>query len=138
MLLAAVSPIFEEQFHGKYKSEEVVDIAHSEPEAFRKLLEYIYKGKSFKLTSTEKFSSINTIKLVFSVMSLADRYMIWDLKEICQATLLSSTIITEENIFDIVKVAGDHTHLSHLAGTMRKNCAPISRKTSLSTTTCLF
>ena len=32
--------------------------------------------------------------------------MVKNLKEICEETLISATVVTEENLFDIVRLAG--------------------------------
>ena len=33
--------------------------------------------------------------------------MVKNLKEICEETLISATVVTEENLFDIVRLAGE-------------------------------
>ena len=77
LLLAAASSTFESQFYGElFEDAEEVYIEDSHPDAFEKLLQFIYLGKKTELAPSMKLHDIKTIRLVYDVMVLADKYMI--------------------------------------------------------------
>lgn len=124
ILLAVVSPIFKEQFYGQLAiHDDRVDINDSEPEAFRKFLEFIFKGRQFGLTSAHKFSDVATITLVVNVMTLADKHLVEELKMQCEETLINNTVITEDNVFEVVRIADENTNFKKLSRTLRRNCS---------------
>jgi len=125
LLLALVSPVFKEQFYGQLAiSENRVDILDSEPQAFIKFLEFIHKGSQFSLTKSEKFSDVATIILIINVMVLADKYNLNVLKMKCEETLVNNIVITEDNVFDIVKIADQHKEdFNKLSSTLRSKCS---------------
>ena len=55
-------------------------IEDSHPDAFERLLQYIYMGKKTEIAPSMKFHDLKTIRLVFDVMVLADKYMINELR----------------------------------------------------------
>jgi hypothetical protein len=128
LLLAAVSPVFQNQFYNDPDFEEsgdeniVVSIEDSQPEAFMKLLEFIYFGPQHtQIAPAVKFADMNTVKLVFNLMVLADKYIITELKDLCENLLLNSVLTTEENIFQLINMI-DNTPFDMVSKGIKKNC----------------
>ena len=141
LLLAAVSPVFKNQFYGEEIFEEarqeedgVVEVLvnDTQPAAFSKLLEFIYLGPhQAEVAPTVKFADINTVKLVFDVMILADKYEINELKDICEHRLLNSILTTEENVFSLVLIV-ENTHFDKVRRGIKRKCKEFI-KSSIST-----
>merc|ERR1719268_598084 len=70
-----------------------------------------------------KFHDMKTIRLVFGVMVLADKYMINELKEICDSLLQESAIITEDNVFDLVFLVDSNNRFTAIRREIRRKCA---------------
>eukprot|EP00092_Neocalanus_flemingeri_P008825 GFUD01009498.1.p1 GENE.GFUD01009498.1~~GFUD01009498.1.p1 ORF type:complete len:233 (+),score=48.71 GFUD01009498.1:46-744(+) len=113
LLLAAVSSAFEVQFFGDhFDATDDILVEDSQPEAFEKFLQFIYFGKKAEIAPSVKFCDMKTIQLVYDVMVLADKYFVDELKEVCEWLLINSTTVTEDNIFDLVRLAEDNLHFA--------------------------
>jgi len=131
LLLAAVSPVFKDQFYGEEIFEEAreegdgvmeVLVTDSQPAAFSKLMEFIYLGPhQAEVAPTVNFADIKTVRLVFDVMILADKYMINELKDICEHRLLNSILTTEENVFSLVLLV-ENTHFDKVRRGIKNKC----------------
>ena len=93
LLLAAVSPVFQEQFFGTNGSADlsnsriIIRIPDCSPTAFQKMLEYIYYQKPYKLNSLRNVEEgTEGIKLVMDTMSLALRFKLKKLVSFCEET----------------------------------------------------
>ena len=130
LLLAAVSSSFKAQFYDDHYEDNSneISVQDTQPEAFEKLLKYIYFGKKVVIAPTIKFHDLKTIQLVFDVMILSDKYFVNELKDICENLLLKSTVITENNMFDVVNLVDSNTHFSSVRKGLKKTCSEYLRE----------
>ena len=96
LLLAAVSPVFKRMFYGPMKvTKEEVELKDASPDAFRFMIDYIYRIPA---------PTIKSLNSSFEINALGDRYDVLDLK----AQILNwikSFKITQENFSDAATVA---------------------------------
>ncbi|XP_069685573.1 BTB/POZ domain-containing protein 6-A-like [Periplaneta americana] len=72
-LLAIASPVFEKQFYGSIAEKDPVELLDIEPDAFKKLLQYIYTHRVDIISSEE----------ALELIKVAHKYWLSDLIEIC-------------------------------------------------------
>ena len=109
LLLAAVSPVFQGQFFanvsdGLGQNKLVVRIANCNPTAFRKMLEFIYYEKNYKLNSSRQKNVIEGITLVMDVMELAVRFKLSKLATFCEETADKTVVVNSQNYKEIQAV----------------------------------
>jgi len=124
LLLAAVSSCFKAQFYDgdHFDNTDEVLVQDTQPDAFEKFLKYIYHGKKVEIAPSIKFHDMKTIQLIFDVLILADKHLVQELRDICESLLLKSTMVTEDNMFDLVKLVDSSLHLTTMRIEMKKKC----------------
>jgi len=119
LLLAAVSPVFQKQFFvngsdGLCQNKLVVRIANCNPTAFRKMLEFIYYEKNYKLNSSRQREGIEAIVLVMDVMELAVRFKLSKLATFCEETADKTVVVNSQNYKEIQAVMMSHRDLGKI------------------------
>ena len=119
LLLAAVSPVFQEQFFGANGSAGslnnsilVIRIPNCNPSAFQKLLEYIYYQKPYKLNSLRNVEEgTEGIKLVMDTMHLALRFKLKKLVSFCEETADRTIVVNALNYVKVQQLMMGHKDL---------------------------
>jgi len=98
-ILSARSPAFEGMFSNKMVEHEtgIVNVAGISKEVFNAILEYMYTGTCPNLSIWAA-----------AILPAADRYLLTDLKDICEEELIKQGL-TYRNIFDRLKLADLHS-----------------------------
>jgi len=118
LLLAVVSPVFQEQFYGVNRSAGLLDsrmvirIPNCNPAAFQKMLEYIYYQKPYKLNSLRNIEEgTEGIKLVMDTMNLALRFKLKKLVSFCEETADKTVVVNQQNYLDVQQLMMNHREL---------------------------
>jgi len=118
LLLATVSPVFQEQFFGANRSagsgdsRMVIRIPNCNPAAFQKMLEYIYYQKPYKLNSLRNVEEgTEGIKLVMDTMDLALRFKLKKLVSFCEETADKTVVVNHQNYLEVQQLMMNHKEL---------------------------
>jgi len=118
LLLATVSPVFQEQFYGVNRSVGLLDsrmvirIPNCNPGAFQKMLEYIYYQKPYKLNSLRNVEEgTEGIKLVMDTMDLALRFKLKKLVSFCEETAEKTVVVNHQNYLEVQQLMMKHREL---------------------------
>jgi len=118
LLLATVSPVFQEQFFGasgstgRPNSRMVIRIPNCNPAAFQKMLEYIYYQKPYKLNSLRSAEEgTEGIKLVMDTMDLALRFKLKKLVSFCEETAEKTVVVNHLNYLEVQQLMLNHKEL---------------------------
>jgi len=118
LLLATVSPVFQEQFFGANRSAGLLDsrmvirIPNCNPAAFQKMLEYIYYQKPYKLNSLRNVEEgTEGIKLVMDTMDLALRFKLKKLVSFCEETADKTAVVNHLNYLEVQQLMMNHKEL---------------------------
>jgi len=114
LLLAAVSPVFQEQFFANgpddlcNRSRLVVRLVDCNPAAFEKMLEFIYYQKPYKLNSLRQVEGTEGIRLVLDTMDLAQRFKLNKLVSFCEETAEKTVVVNSQNYIEIQELMLSH------------------------------
>ena len=116
LLLAAVSPVFQDQFFAKGSASGsddrmVIRIPDCNPKAFQKMLEFIYYQKPYKLNTSRQVEDTEGIRLVMDTMDLAVRFKLTKLVTFCEDTANKTIIVNSENYREVQKLMVNHKEL---------------------------
>ena len=121
--LAGVSPVFRRLLFGPFKEETVIPVKNTSFEAFKMMINYIYKPSStikFFLSPRLNDEEINRFlesdedipdnrircpQMFFEVLKLAEKYEIFTMKRELTSYVFDSLTITEENVIFTAKVS---------------------------------
>jgi len=114
LLLAAVSPVFQEQFYANVpddlfnRTRLVVRLVDCNPAAFEKMLEFIYYQKPYKLNSLRHVEGTEGIRLVLDTMDLAQRFKLNKLVSFCEETAEKTVIVNSQNYIEVQELMLSH------------------------------
>ena len=114
LLLSAASPVFLEMFrwiqHG-----EIFQMNHTNPEAFQKVINFIYHKKPVSVHNRGSGSSIGLIKLVLDVLSLAARFKMKKLVRFCESVVEDKVKLSPDNVTAVQEVLLSNPEVSEKA-----------------------
>jgi len=125
LLLAAVSPVFQNQFFanysvGMFNDRMIVRVPNCNPRAFQKMLEFIYYQKPYRLNSSKQVEGIEGIKLVMDTMDLAIRFKLTKLVTFCEETAAKTIIVNSKNYSEIQKLMMNYKELGMIHQGLRE------------------
>jgi len=123
LLLGVVSPFWRDQFFQSSNEETTteVNITDTTPNAFERLLKFIYLGEAEADLSSSLISEEASLRQLFEVLVLADSYDINDLRDLSKSILMKNTLITEVNLFTVACLCNGYS-FEDLNGSLKKLC----------------
>ena len=126
--LAGVSPVFRAQFCGPMKDEqELIKVEKTTAEAFQTLIDFIYRHPrqdAFLINNT------NCPQKLFELLELAERYQVWDLKNVVNESL-QNFVVRRENIIFAASVARNYkAAFEDMSVTLSMKCLKFLRATT--------
>ena len=97
-ILAQASPIFKQQFYGPIKEEkEEIKIEDSNYEAFKDLIDFIYKQE--EITAFSSIETAEVLEELFGLIYLAEKYQVEQLKSYLKSVLNHCIVFNDLNVF---------------------------------------
>ena len=126
--LAGVSPVFRAQFCGPMKDEqEVIEVKKTTAEAFQTLVDFIYRHPrqdAFLINNTD------CPQKLFELLELAERYQVYDLKNVVDESL-RNFVVTRENMVFAATVARNYkVQFEDTSVTLSMKCLKFLRATT--------
>ena len=113
LLLSVASPVFRQMFLSLPSSSSYV-LDTASPEAFQRLLDFIYTKKPYRVHQGGSGSEIQVVKLVLDVLGLANRFKICQLVVHCER-VVESLLVTSDNCQDVREILCSSTNISDKA-----------------------
>ena len=103
---------------------DVVKVLGTSRDAIKVMLKFIYLGKeNIDFVPCVKISDILKLKQIFEFIYVANHFEIFEMKEHCENLLISSVVLTEENLFNVYElVASVEVSNASLAKTLGDMC----------------
>merc|ERR1719347_889046 len=108
-------------FKSLSKASTEVDVTDTTPDAFERLLKFIYLGEEEAGLSSALVSDEAALHQLFDVLVLADKYLLNDLRDLTKSILRKNTLITEVNLFSVACL-GEGYPFEDLNRSLRKLC----------------
>jgi len=117
LILGSYSTVFKAMFYGPMKeTRDVIPVEGTTVEAFKRMIEYFYH--------VDIDCSEMTIKELFGIVDLAERYNVDKLKEE-MTKQMEIVSIPMESLMEVVSIASEFSHFEVGSSTLLLNCAKV-------------